>query len=90
MLYEVITVTVLENVAKTIILTGVIVGYAYAVEIFIAWYSWNPIEQDLFYWRMFGDYTVGFWIMAICNTMVPLLFFFKKIRTDLRWLLVIS
>ncbi len=87
---EVITVTVLENVAKTIILTGVIVGYAYAVEIFIAWYSWNPIEQDLFYWRMFGDYTVGFWIMAICNTMVPLLFFFKKIRTDLRWLLAIS
>ncbi|MDZ7580987.1 MAG: hypothetical protein U5R30_10285 [Deltaproteobacteria bacterium] len=36
--------------AKTIIFTGLIVGFAYATEFFIAWYSRNPVEI-LFRWR---------------------------------------
>lgn len=87
---EIITIEVLENVAKTIILTGFIVGYAYAFEIFIAWYSFNPVEQEAFRWRIFGDYSLEFWIMTLCNCVAPLFFFFKKVRTRLRWLLVIS
>jgi Ni/Fe-hydrogenase subunit HybB-like protein len=41
-------------------------------------------------WRATGDYAVGFWIMAICNTVVPLLFLFKKMRTSIAALFVIS
>jgi molybdopterin-containing oxidoreductase family membrane subunit len=89
--YEVfITRDVLENVAKTIILTGLIVGYAYATEFFIAWYGHNSVEMETFRWRATGDYHVGFWIMVVCNTLVPLLFFRKKIRTSLPWLFGIS
>ena len=54
--YErIITMDVLENVAKTIILTGLIVGLAYGTEFFIAWYSHNPVEIESFRWRVIGD-----------------------------------
>jgi molybdopterin-containing oxidoreductase family membrane subunit len=87
---QIITDKVLEAVAKTIILTGLIVGFAYGTEFFIAWYSHNPVEAEIFRWRATGDYRIGFWIMVICNTVIPLLFFLKKIRTNITWLFVIS
>ncbi|MFO7495981.1 MAG: NrfD/PsrC family molybdoenzyme membrane anchor subunit [Desulfobacterales bacterium] len=87
---KIITVAVLENVAKTIILTGMIVGLAYVTEFFIAWYSFNTVEIEVFRYRMIGDYRVGFWIMVVCNTVIPLLFFFKKIRTSIAWLFGLS
>ncbi len=87
---QIITSRVLENVAKTIVLTGLIVGFAYATEFFIAWYSQNGVEQETFRWRVLGDYRVEFWIMVICNTMIPLLFLVKKIRQNIVLLLAIS
>ena len=45
-LRAIITMDILENVAKTIILTGLIVGLAYGTEFFIAWYSHNPVEWN--------------------------------------------
>jgi quinol:cytochrome c oxidoreductase quinone-binding subunit 1 len=85
-----ITIDVLENVAKTIIFTGLIVGYAYIVEYFIAWYSNNSIEQESFHWRALGYYSWEFWVMVSFNAIVPLLFFLKKIRKSIPWLFVIS
>jgi Ni/Fe-hydrogenase subunit HybB-like protein len=87
---RIITMRILENVAKTIIFTGLIVAFSYGTEYFIAWYSHNAVEEAVFLFRPFGDYAIEFWIMIICNTMVPLLFFFKKIRTHLGWLMAIS
>ncbi len=87
---EIITIDVLSAVAKTIIFTGLIVGFAYATELFIAWYSGNIIEQESFWWRAFGDYAPQYWIMVICNTFVPLLFFIKRIRTSIVPLFIIS
>ena len=89
--YErIITVHVLESVAKTIIFTGLIVGFAYSTEFFIAWYSHNSVEEAIFIYRAFGHYAYGFFIMLTCNTMVPLLFFYKPIRTSIPWLFGIS
>jgi molybdopterin-containing oxidoreductase family membrane subunit len=70
-----ITKDILDNIAKTIVLTGLIVGYAYGIEHFLAWYSHNAVEQESFRWRAAGPYSVQFWIMVICNTVVPLFFF---------------
>jgi Ni/Fe-hydrogenase subunit HybB-like protein len=81
---------VLENVAKTIILTGLIVGFAYVTEYFMAWYSQNTVEVEVFRWRALGSYDIEFWIMVICNTVIPLLFFFRKIRRSILWLFAIS
>ncbi|MCX5883042.1 MAG: DUF3341 domain-containing protein, partial [Deltaproteobacteria bacterium] len=85
-----ITVHVLESVAKTIVFTGLIVGFAYGTELFIAWYSHNIVEMETFRWRIFGDYSREYWIMIICNTQIPLLLLFKKIRTSISLLFGIS
>jgi Ni/Fe-hydrogenase subunit HybB-like protein len=87
---KIITMQVLESVAKTIVFTGLIVGFAYSTEVFIAWYSHNSVEMETFRWRAFGDYSLEYWIMVTCNTLIPLLFLFKKVRTHLRWLFLIS
>jgi molybdopterin-containing oxidoreductase family membrane subunit len=89
-LEEYITETHFENLAKIIIFTGLIVAYSYATELFIAWYSNNRYEQEIFKYRMAGDYAFVFWIMVIFNTILPLLFFFKRIRTNTLYLLIIS
>lgn len=87
---KIITIDVLENVAKTIIFTGLIVGFAYATEFFIAWYSHNIVEMETFRWRVLGTYSLEFKIMVVCNTIVPLLFFIKRIRRAIPWLFGIS
>ena len=69
---QIITGEVLENVAKTIVFTGLIVGFAYATEYFIAWYSHNTVEMEQFRWRALGDYRWGFYFMVLCNTLIPL------------------
>ena len=79
-----------ENLAKLLILTSLIVGYAYLTEYFIAWYSNNPFEQGTFLDRMFGQYALFAWTMLLCNAVIPLVLFFKKVRTNLVALFVIS
>jgi Ni/Fe-hydrogenase subunit HybB-like protein len=85
-----ITMEVLEAIAKTIVFTGIIVGFSYATELFIAWYSRNSIEMETFWWRAFGHYAPEYWIMVVCNTMIPLLYLSKKIRTHVIPLFIIS
>ena len=69
-----------DNMGKFIVLTSTIVGYAYVVEYFMAWYSANPFEQMSFWHRAFGDYWWATWIMIICNVVVPLPLWIKRVR----------
>jgi molybdopterin-containing oxidoreductase family membrane subunit len=71
----------LENMTKVIIATGSMVGYAYAMEFFIAWYGGNRYETFAFINRAFGPYAWAYWIMVTCNVISPQLFWIKKIRT---------
>ncbi|MFH1303070.1 MAG: NrfD/PsrC family molybdoenzyme membrane anchor subunit, partial [Planctomycetota bacterium] len=71
----------LENMTKVIIATGTMVGYAYAMEFFIAWYGGNRYETFAFINRAFGPYAWAYWIMVSCNVISPQLFWIKKIRT---------
>jgi Ni/Fe-hydrogenase subunit HybB-like protein len=89
-LEHLITVKHLENMAKIILLTGTMVGYAYAMEFFIAWYSGNPYESFAFQNRLFGDYWWAYWIMVSCNVISPQFFWFKKIRRSVVWLFILS
>ncbi len=86
----IITGNVLDNVAKTIVFTGLIVGFAYATEFFIAWYSHNPVEVETFRWRAVGEYGYGFFFMVLCNTLIPMLFLFRAVRRRIVWLFAIS
>ena len=89
-LEEVITKRHIELMGKVILATGSIVGYAYATEFFIAYYSGNPYELFTFKNRAFGPYWWAYWIMVSCNVISPQLFWFKKIRTNLVAVFILS
>ena len=80
-LKDVITLRHLENMNKIILATGSMVGYAYLVEFFIAWYSGNRYEHFTFVNRALGPYAWAYWIMVTCNVITPQLFWSKRIRT---------
>jgi len=79
-----------DNMGKFIVLTSTIVGYAYAVEYFMAWYSANPFEQASFWHRAFGHYWYATWIMITCNVIVPLPLWIKKVRLNVPVVWVLS
>ncbi len=80
----------LENMCKIILATGSMVGYAYLVEFFIAWYSGNMYERYTFINRAMGPYWWAYWIMVTCNVITPQLFWFKKVRTNLVGMWILS
>jgi len=79
-----------DNLAKLTLLTGSILFYAYAMEYFVAWYSSNTFEQTTFWRRAFGPMWWAGWSMIICNAFVSQLLWFKKVRTNLTALFLIS
>jgi Ni/Fe-hydrogenase subunit HybB-like protein len=85
-----ITIDHMEVMNKIIMATGLLVGYAYGAEFFIAWYSGNPYEQYAFVNRAFGPYWWSYWIMISCNVVFPQLFWFKSIRRSIPAMFVIS
>jgi molybdopterin-containing oxidoreductase family membrane subunit len=87
-LKNLITIRHLENMNKIIVATGLMVGTAYGIELFIAWYSNVEVEQFAFLNRTRGHYAWAYWIMVTCNVVVPQLFWFKKVRTH-PWLMVL-
>ncbi len=87
---HIITVDTLEKMNKIIILTGSMVGYAYAMEFFIAWYSGNQAESFAFVNRAFGDYAWAYWIMVSCNVISPQLFWIKKLRRSIPFMFMIG
>jgi len=78
-----ITMRHLENMNKIILLTGTIVGYAYTMEFFIAWYSGAMYEQFAFINRAFGQHAWAYYVMFSCNVFAPQLFWLKRCRTNL-------
>ncbi|WP_372365908.1 NrfD/PsrC family molybdoenzyme membrane anchor subunit [Candidatus Uabimicrobium sp. HlEnr_7] len=89
-LERVITIDHFESLAKLMLVTSIIVTYAYIVEFCIAFYSGNVFEAYAFKYRLVGDYWIPYWIMLTCNSMIPFLVFFKKIRRNLTALFIIS
>jgi Ni/Fe-hydrogenase subunit HybB-like protein len=89
-LKDIVTMKHIENMNKIILVTGSIVGYAYAMEFFIAWYSGNQYESFAFINRAFGPYAWSYWIMVSCNVISPQLFWFKKLRTSIAVSFVIA
>lgn len=82
-LKDIVTMKHIENMNKIILLTGSMVGYAYAMEFFVAWYSGNEYESFAFINRAFGPYAWAYWIMVTCNVVTPQLFWFKRLRTSI-------
>ncbi len=80
-LKELVTIRHLDNMNKIILATSWMVGYAYVIELFVAWYSGNATEWFTFMNRMFGPYAAAYWVMVVCNVLLPQAFWFRKCRT---------
>ena len=89
-LEHIVTLRHFDYMAKIMLVTGTMVGYAYATEFFTAWYSGNPYELFAFLNRAFGPYAWAYWIMVTCNVISPQIFWFKKARTSIPILFVLS
>jgi molybdopterin-containing oxidoreductase family membrane subunit len=89
-LKDIITLHHIEVMNKCILATGSMVGYAYIMEFFIAWYSGGRFELFAFMNRALGPYAWAYWTMVTCNIVVPQLFWFKKIRTNVPLSFIIS
>jgi molybdopterin-containing oxidoreductase family membrane subunit len=85
-----LTVKHFDALSKLILLTSLIVLYAYLTEFFMAWYSGEPPERQMFWNRLFGDYWWATWTMLVCNGIVPVLLWFKRVRHSISALFVIT
>ncbi|MBI2339617.1 MAG: polysulfide reductase NrfD [Deltaproteobacteria bacterium] len=85
-----ITLYHLENMNKIMLLTGMMVGYAYLMELFIAWYSGNLYERFIFLNRVSGPFAWAYWIMMSCNVLTPQIFWVKKWRRSVPVMFVAS
>lgn len=85
-----VTLDHMEVMNKIIMTTGMLVGYAYASEFFIAWYSGNEYERFVFINRAFGPYGWSYWAMVTCNVIIPQLFWFRNLRRSIPVMFVVS
>jgi Ni/Fe-hydrogenase subunit HybB-like protein len=89
-LEDFITIRHLENMAKIILVTGLIVSYGYMMEAFMAWYSANPYESYMILNRMKGPYAPVYWALIACNVLVPQVFWLKRMRTSIPVLFTVA
>ena len=89
-LEDFITQRHLQNMAKILLATGLIVAYGYLMEIFMSWYGGNPYEEFMTLNRMHGPYAPMFWALLLCNVVVPQVLWFEQVRSNAVALFVIA
>jgi molybdopterin-containing oxidoreductase family membrane subunit len=89
-LEDFITMRHIRNCCKVMLATGLIVAYGYMMEAFMAWYSGNTYELFMMKNRMFGPYGFMYWLLILCNVVVPWTLWVKKLRDNLAWIFVVS
>jgi molybdopterin-containing oxidoreductase family membrane subunit len=89
-LEDFITMRHLQNMAKVMLVTGLIVAYGYGTEAFIAWYSADKYEMFVPVNRATGPYWWTYWMLILCNVIAPQVLWLKKARTNVILLFVLS
>lgn len=82
-LEDIMTVDHIEKMNIIILVTGMMVGFAYGMEFFIAWYGGVEYEKFAFINRAFGPYAWAYWTMITCNVLSPQFFWIKKFRRNI-------
>jgi molybdopterin-containing oxidoreductase family membrane subunit len=89
-LQDFITLRHLENMAKILLATGLMVTYGYLMETFMAWYSGNDFEEFVVINRLIGPYWPWYWVLLACNCQIPQVLWFKAARQNVAVLFVIA
>jgi Ni/Fe-hydrogenase subunit HybB-like protein len=80
----------LNNAAKVMLATGLVVAYGYLMEAFMSWYSSNTFEQFMMKNRAMGPYGYMYWMLILCNILIPQMLWSKKVRLNVPLLFVLS
>ena len=89
-LQNLVTERHLNNCAKLMLATGLILAYTYAIEPFTSWYSGNQFEMYLVHNRAVGPQSWTFWVVILCNVIIPQSLWFYKVRTTPKLLFTVS
>ena len=81
-LEDYITLRHVDAMCKLILAMGCLVGAAYAIEWFTAFFSGNPYEQFVFVNRARGPFGWAYLTMVGCNVLTPQLFWFRAVRQN--------
>ena len=83
-LHDFITPRHIENMCKVMLVTGLVVVYGYTCEAFFGWYSGNEYERFMMKNRTYyGPYAWSYWLLLLCNFIVPQLMWSKRMRHNL-------
>jgi molybdopterin-containing oxidoreductase family membrane subunit len=89
-LEDLITMRHIDNMAKVMLATGLMVGYGYTMEAFFGWYSANQYERFMIWNRMTGPYAWSYWTLIGLNIGMVQLLWLRSVRLNLKLLFVIS
>jgi len=89
-LEDFITMRHLQNMAKVMLATGLIVAYGYLMETFMAWYSAEQYERFMMMNRIIGPYGPAYWALILVNIIVPQALWFKRVRTNVPLLFLVA
>src|SRR5213592_2666021 len=89
-LEDFITTRHLQNMAKILLATGLIVAYGYMIEAFMAWYGGNPYDKYVIWNRLTGPYAPFYWALLFCNIATPQVLWLQRVRASASALFVIS
>src|ERR1700686_203404 len=77
-----ITMRHLENMAKVMLATGLIVAYGYFFEFFMSMYSGQKFDVFLVQQRLHGPYSHYYYALILCNILTPQLLWIRAVRTN--------
>jgi Ni/Fe-hydrogenase subunit HybB-like protein len=77
-----ITMRHLDNMAKVMLATGLIVAYGYAIEAFMSFYSADIFERYMALNRMLGPYRFAYWALILTNVIIPQSLWFGRVRRN--------
>jgi molybdopterin-containing oxidoreductase family membrane subunit len=80
----------LDALAKLLLLTSLVLTYFYACDAFTVWYSGDTFERGSLFWRLTGTYAPLVVTQYVCNSVVPLVFFWKRARRHQATLFAVS
>ena len=89
-LQDFVTMRHLENMAKVMLATGLIVAYGYAIEAFMSFYSADTFERYMTLNRMLGPYRGAYWALILTNVIIPQSLWFKRVRTSVPMLFFVA
>jgi Ni/Fe-hydrogenase subunit HybB-like protein len=89
-LEDFITMRHLENMAKVMLATGLIVAYGYLMEAFMAFYTGHPFERFMIMNRFGGPYAPMGWALILCNIVIPQSLWFSRVRKSVPALFAVS